>query len=113
MSFYHKSNFTKIMPEDMAILTAKIANQEIRSRGVVLYGEQFDDSSGHNFSTKDRQTPQDTHVCIGLGMSELAQFGPDNEPPPHIDKVTQADEARAMEARIRTLEAENYSLRGK
>lgn len=106
--FYHKDNFKEIVPPDLASLVAKVANDIIDAQGVVLYGRHFNNDKGIGFSTGKEST--DTHVCIGIGMSEMATFAPDSVPIKQ-DKVTAEDEIKALTQRATNAEAEARQLR--
>lgn len=106
--FFHAKNFETILPYDQADLVAKVANQLIDEKSKVLYGRVYANGKAEDFSTTRAAT--DTHVALGIGVSEMHAFAP-SDSPVLLDRPQQGDVVKAMEERLRLLERENKNLR--
>jgi hypothetical protein len=107
--FIHRSLFKEVLTEDQASLVAKMCNQFIDQSAKVLYGNLYQDGSAKNFSTK--REPNDTHVCLAIGIEEMGRLQP-SESPIALDKPTNQDLVRAQADTIKQLQREISTLRG-
>lgn len=107
--FFTKQHFTKFLTETEANTMAKLANQIIDQNGVVLYGNAYQDGKCNNFSTENK--PGDTHVLIGIGLSEMGLFS--SMGTIKKEKPTESELVEVMEQRSKILEREISTLRSK
>lgn len=95
--FFTAANFKMVGAQ--AELAAKIANEIIDKQGMVLYGNLYV-GRADNF-TSDKK-PQDTHVGIAVGLTEMGIFEPAEEELV-LDKVTSDEKAAALQAELEDL----------
>lgn len=87
---------------------AKICNDLINKNGVVLYGNLYE--SGESKSFKSEKSEFDSHVCIGIGMSEMGIF--DETEVIAVNRPEDKDIVELTETRNKMLEREVDNLRG-
>ena len=99
--FFHQSQFSKYIGDDLANLVSKIANEIIDNQGVVLYGNAYEDGRVLNFGTDKKSN--DTHVAIAIGVSAMG-FLSEPAGPLKSDDINKDDLINAQKERIRLLE---------
>ena len=105
---FHRQNFEHVLTEDQATLVAKLANEVVDRQAKVLYGRLYSNGKAEDFTTGKKRT--DTHVCLGVAISEMGAFSP-SEAPIAIARPEANDLVRAQAERLKILENENRQLR--
>ena len=105
-----EANFsTYITNRETRQAAADSINELIEEKGIVLYGRFLEDGTAVGFSTK--KEPIDTHVVMGLGMSEMAFYAP---PDKFIqrDRPNEEDELKALRKLVKQLKGEISIITG-
>ena len=105
--FFSKDHFRKYFDDVESQTIARICNEIIDNHGVVIYGNAYNDDKLNNFST-DQKIP-DTHVMIGIGLSEMGIF--QSQGNIKTEKPTESELVKIMEKRTQALEREAKALR--
>ncbi len=102
---FHMDDFMGEIPfsADEALLIAKYANNFIDKRSVVLYGNQHEDDSCTNFTSRDHRCDEDTHVMRGIEISTMGALVRHTTPIKDDSKVTEKEKLRAAESHNRRL----------
>jgi hypothetical protein len=97
-----------VRPEDAETI-AKLVNGTIDQNGIVLYGNFYGEGKANNFTSERK--PGDTHICIGIGMSQMGIFEPLKDSSPQVDKASEDELMKLMTQNSQAARDENNRLR--
>lgn len=107
---FSRAIFRQVVNSDQeAENCARLANSLIDSKGIVLYGNYFENGKALNFSNNKSST--DTHTCIAIGMSEMGIFDESDLENIHLNKQEEENLSEILRQRNTMLEREIRELR--